>query len=523
VGHYYNNVQQADDYGLSLVRFDLSSVPMGATVNQASVRLNLLNSQQASGLPSVPIGAFEMNVTWPESNFTWAQLDQLTPYTTRELSQQSVGNAPGDTITWDVTAAAQDWVDSPGANYGLSVESTGPALVGLSQIFTRAFFGRESGSGTCPQLTITYAPSIAGNDLYVGGVDLVQANGRPVGMPYARTAQTVNAGTAPIAGKSTLLQVFPGTASPLSQVTGSVSGFPCGSNSALAGSPLSPVDGPIAAVPNPDFSQRGSGLNFVLPSGWLSGCVDLSMTLTSVRDPESASRLANNSARWNSINFQTTQTLNLALIPLWDYNTGQYASAGPQSVGPILAWLNAVYPLADGDIQYWTIPPQRYYQTLPADGSDLLDDLEGIRDNIKGVPANTRFIGLAPSATSNYGLARNGGRTSPTAGNVAYVTIDPVGVPSDPGDPEFYGGTWAQEIAHLFGRMHASNAQPSLSSSRRTTPSFRRAAMIRCWAPPTMLKMARSPARRWCGRPIATACWARAATCTCIFRPARIN
>src|SRR5262249_47878393 len=97
------------------------------------------------------------------------------------------------------------------------------------------------------------------------------------------------------------------------------------------------------------------------------------------------------------------------------------------------------------------------------DGSDLLDDLEGVRDSVKGMPANTRYIGLAPSATSNYGMARSNGNTDPNAGNVAYVTMAPVGTPADPPDPEFYGSTWAQEIAHLFGRKHAGNAHGEAS------------------------------------------------------------
>ena len=86
--------------------------------------------------------------------------------------------------------------------------------------------------------------------------------------------------------------------------------------------------------------------------------------------------------------------------------------------------------------------------------------LEWIRDSIRGLPGRAspnRYIYSGLVAGDYGGMARNGGRTSPTAGNVAWVSTNPANVPLTANDPEYFGSIWAQEIAHLFGRMHASN------------------------------------------------------------------
>jgi hypothetical protein len=112
-----------------LLRWDLSHVPPGSTVDAASIRLQVLDSSTQA------FTAYKLLPSWSESNVNWTNRAAGTPW------QQPGATGPADRITgmggWslsstgsvtlelDPTARAivKSWIDNPASNFGLSVAS----------------------------------------------------------------------------------------------------------------------------------------------------------------------------------------------------------------------------------------------------------------------------------------------------------------------------------------------------------------------------------------------------------------
>src|SRR5919112_1180441 len=63
------------------LRWDLSQVPAGATVNSASVTLSISNHANDTGTPQT-YGAFELKKAWNEGQLTWNQAATGAPWAT---------------------------------------------------------------------------------------------------------------------------------------------------------------------------------------------------------------------------------------------------------------------------------------------------------------------------------------------------------------------------------------------------------------------------------------------------------
>jgi hypothetical protein len=209
------------------------------------------------------------------------------------------------------------------------------------------------------------------------------------------------------------------------------------------------------ALPTPDPLQLNNTLNFNLPSSWLSGCIDLSIAVINPGGGENPRRLANNGLVWKGIMFKPARTLNLVLAP-YIYRNGLRADIGATQSGSLL-YLNDVYPLPDGSTGInivGRLPPRSTNRNMDdVDGkSDFLDDLSGIYADLQGqggLPSDWHLLGMVPCGCG--GMAELPGR-------VAFGDTWAAG--SDPPAQkfEYYGATWAQEIAHNFGRLHVSTA-----------------------------------------------------------------
>ncbi len=136
----------AGEEAVTLVRFDLSSLPPDAVVDSASLRLYL---EGASGADPVSIGAYAVTSAWDESGETGVTWNTFP--TVAELGvSASIDGEAGSYKTWSATSFAQSWIDDPSSNYGVMLR--GPTD---GTNYERWFQSRES-MDMVPQLEVTY-------------------------------------------------------------------------------------------------------------------------------------------------------------------------------------------------------------------------------------------------------------------------------------------------------------------------------------------------------------------------------
>jgi len=153
----------ANDGLKSLVRFDLSAIPTGKTVDEAILRLYYKGRSNSNDLT---IGAHRLLVPWVDSQATWTQrmtgMNWVVPGLGSGSDYEATGGGAsavlGDGGSWveiDVTEMAQAWVNSPAENYGLLLRQA--SAVG----YVIYDFCSERGVSPCsssqtPQLTVWY-------------------------------------------------------------------------------------------------------------------------------------------------------------------------------------------------------------------------------------------------------------------------------------------------------------------------------------------------------------------------------
>ncbi len=142
-----------------LVQFDLSTLPPHAVVTSAKLRLTTVGS----GSNRIYIEAYRLLTCWQEASATWQQPQTGQSWSAPGAAASGEDYAPGSldrvavdtpnkTYEWDVTAAAQAWVQGGQENCGLLlVADDGPQL-------QWGFIASEHSSSTkYPQLLVEYA------------------------------------------------------------------------------------------------------------------------------------------------------------------------------------------------------------------------------------------------------------------------------------------------------------------------------------------------------------------------------
>jgi hypothetical protein len=142
----YVGSQSSSAIGRALLRFDLSAIPTGATVQSASFQAYLM---QASPSPAtLDVELKRIDTSWQEGTVIWN-----TP-----LGYTSANNVVGvGTVlayySWDVTGLVQTWVNGA-PNRGLALISKNESTLGW-----RGFTSKESKSpAKPPRLVVTYWP-----------------------------------------------------------------------------------------------------------------------------------------------------------------------------------------------------------------------------------------------------------------------------------------------------------------------------------------------------------------------------
>jgi len=145
----------------SLIRFDVSSLPANALIQQAV--LGIFVSNYGERTSPVQAGVYMVRREWKETEATWlhataAQLWGLPGCS--EVPDDREGTALDEAmlyerdtwVTWDVAAAVQEWIADPEANHGLLLRQTSLLIGGEYDIRQSEYPGIE----VRPYLSVTY-------------------------------------------------------------------------------------------------------------------------------------------------------------------------------------------------------------------------------------------------------------------------------------------------------------------------------------------------------------------------------
>ena len=145
----------------SLIRFDVSGLPSGATIQEAALSLAVVNYGQRGPEPSI-VGAHVVTRTWEEMQATWQKATNLdnwglagcndtqTDRSSAVLSSQAIYNVRW--YTWTVTPAVQMWATNPASNKGVILRQINTAIGGEYDIRQSEYPGIEMR----PVLVVTY-------------------------------------------------------------------------------------------------------------------------------------------------------------------------------------------------------------------------------------------------------------------------------------------------------------------------------------------------------------------------------
>ncbi len=136
-----------------MLSFDLSAIPVGASVQKATLSLYL---EQSSTDP-ITIDIHRIASAWEEDTATWNERSTGTPWSTaggdfppNPVAGTTIVPIVGQFYEWDITALANDWISEAYANHGfIMVVPTGSLQNGFASSDSATAANR-------PKLTITY-------------------------------------------------------------------------------------------------------------------------------------------------------------------------------------------------------------------------------------------------------------------------------------------------------------------------------------------------------------------------------
>ena len=136
----------------TLIRFDVSSIPAGATVQEAVYGLFVSNYGQRTD--PIVAAAYSVIRSWAEMEATWIKATNSAnwglPGCNDVTSDRSATPLDNETIferdqwyTWNVTSAVQGWLQNPTSNKGLVVRQTNLAVGGEYDIRQSEYAGLD--------------------------------------------------------------------------------------------------------------------------------------------------------------------------------------------------------------------------------------------------------------------------------------------------------------------------------------------------------------------------------------------
>jgi hypothetical protein len=131
---------------IGLLEFDLTGIPAGLTINNATLSLFHSVNQNAGFTYSI----FRVTSPWDEDTVTFNTAPSIDP---TEVASLTINDSnTGVYRDWDITSLVAGWVNASYANYGLWIEET--PIKGDGSAY---FNSSEQDLSTAPRLTINAA------------------------------------------------------------------------------------------------------------------------------------------------------------------------------------------------------------------------------------------------------------------------------------------------------------------------------------------------------------------------------
>jgi len=128
---------------LSLLRFDIESLPAGTQISSAILRVLVGDKTGEPG--RVPVTVRRLTSTWDEGSVNW---DTKPSVAAAALATKASGGH--EWVTWDLTAQTRDW-HSGHSNFGIEMGGPGSA--------TYALYGFSRESASPPELVVVHQPA----------------------------------------------------------------------------------------------------------------------------------------------------------------------------------------------------------------------------------------------------------------------------------------------------------------------------------------------------------------------------
>lgn len=142
-------------YDRSLIQWDLSSMPAGAVVESAEMRLYCISF---TGTPSGQPAYYLIEQAWDELTVT----HNTDPGFWATPSILAAWPQPQSWFSVDITSFVQDWMDGSRANYGIYCTSQGCTATSVP-----GFWSKDSDQTDLrPQLVVTYSLSAMEEDTW---------------------------------------------------------------------------------------------------------------------------------------------------------------------------------------------------------------------------------------------------------------------------------------------------------------------------------------------------------------------
>ena len=133
----------ASDSYRSLYHFNLSSIPSGARVVSATLRLYTITSDTQRA-----IRLHRLTTDWSEMGTTWNSIG--TSYEEQVIGSISPQSSSGNWVSINLTATTQDWINNPALNHGILLAAT-------STDVESNYASREADASQRPSLEIVTA------------------------------------------------------------------------------------------------------------------------------------------------------------------------------------------------------------------------------------------------------------------------------------------------------------------------------------------------------------------------------
>jgi len=152
---------------VGLLKFDLSFIPTGSTINSAYLSL-YANTNSSNGINGSPMhGNNASNLervtsTWDENTVTWNTRPTTT--TVNQILLPTSTSPTQDYPNINITGFAQFWAQNPSQNYGMELD-----MITTSALTSMIFASSDQSDPTkAPKLVICYSPPCATPTITIG-------------------------------------------------------------------------------------------------------------------------------------------------------------------------------------------------------------------------------------------------------------------------------------------------------------------------------------------------------------------